>query len=39
LRAAGREVREIDSSTAAPEEIFQRIRQSLNAHDCTKNGR
>lgn len=39
LRAAGREVREIDSSTAAPEEIFERIRQSLNAHDCTKNGR
>lgn len=39
LRAAGREVREIDSSTAAPEEIFQRIRQSLNTHDCTKNGR
>lgn len=39
LSAAGREVREIDSSTAAPEEIFRRIRQSLNAHDCTKNGR
>lgn len=39
FRAAGREVREIDGSTAAPEEIFQKIRHSLNAHDCTKNGR
>lgn len=39
LRAAGREVREVDGSTAAPEEIFQKIRQSLKAHDCTKNGR
>jgi adenylate kinase len=39
FRAAGREVWEVDGSTAAPEEIFQKIRQSLKAHDCTKNGR
>ena len=39
LREAGRQVREVDGSTAAPEQIFETIRQSLNAHDCTKNGR
>jgi adenylate kinase len=39
FRSAGREVREVDGSTAAPEEIFQKIRQLLKAHDCTKNGR
>jgi adenylate kinase len=39
LRSAGRQVREVDGSTAAPDEVFQKIRQSLEAHDCTKNGR
>ncbi len=39
LRSAGRRVEEVDGSTEAPEKIFQKIRQSLNSHDCTKNGR
>lgn len=39
LRSAGRRVEEVDGSREDPERIFQRIRQSLNSHDCSKNGR
>lgn len=39
LRSAGRRVEEVGASNDAPEKIFQKIRQSLNSHDCSKNGR
>ena len=38
-RSSGRRVQEVDGSSDPPETIFQRIRQSLGEHDCTKNGR
>ena len=39
LRSAGRRVEEVNGSRETPERIFQKIRQSLNSHDCTQNGR
>lgn len=39
LRAAGRRVEQVDGSNEPPEKIFQKIRQSLDAHDCQENGR
>lgn len=39
FRSAGRRVREVDASTGAPETVFQMVRQALNSHDCSQNGR
>lgn len=39
FRSAGRRVEEVDASTGTPDKIFQKVRQSLNSHDCTENAR
>ena len=39
LRSVGRRVEEVDGSSETPERIFQKIRQSLDSHDCTQNAR
>jgi len=39
FRSAGRRVFEVNGSGAAPEVVFQKIRQALNSDDCAKNGR
>lgn len=39
FRSAGRRIHEVDASNGSPETIFQKIRQSLNSHDRSKNGR
>lgn len=39
LLSAGRRIVEVDASNGSPEEVFQKIRQSLDTHDCTQNAR